>query len=128
MPSSHFAAFLEATRGLSRETRVLGDESLVDPPSLDFGYDSTPANAVTFATMGVDGVHYALLSEDGQLSNGSPVVQVSPMDFDQPVIVLASCFLEYLAVGCSLPVSEVEILLSRRDHEPRTRQAARKPV
>ena len=36
------------------------------------------------------------------------------MDFDQPVIVLASCFLEYLAVGCSLPVSEVEILLSRR--------------
>jgi hypothetical protein len=117
MPSSHFTAFLEATRALSPKDRVLGDEVLVRPPALDFGYDSTPSNAVTFARMGVDGVHYALLSEDGDLSNQSPVVQVSPMDFDQPVLVLANSFLEYLAIGCDLPEQEVEVLLSGNENE-----------
>jgi hypothetical protein len=112
MPSSHFSAFVHATRGLSRRVRVLGDESLVAPPNPDFGYDSTPLNAVTFAQMGVDGVHYALLSEDGDLCNEAPVVQISPMDFEQPVVVLANSFVEYLALGCSLPESEVEALLS----------------
>jgi hypothetical protein len=112
MPSSHFSSFLAATRDLPREMRGLGENAIINPPSLDFGYVDTPSNAVTFAHTGVDGVHYALLARDGDVSNDSPVVQVSPMDFGEPVVVVARSFLEFLAIGCDLPEPTVETLLA----------------
>jgi len=83
----------------------------VFPPSEDFGYDCTPRNAVTFAQMGVDGVHYAVLKLAGVVRDQSPVIQVSPMD-DPAVSVLAESFLAYLAEGCGLTRSDMEAVLN----------------
>ena len=58
---------------------------LVDPPKHEQGYQ-TPVNSLTFSDMGVDGVRYALIKLDGQVTNDSPVVQVDPIS------VLKKCF------------------------------------
>lgn len=107
MNSRAFALFLEAIRELPVHARVLGEEALVNPPDPTFGYDATPLNALTFARMGVDGVHYAVLTQEGAVAEDSPIVEVSPMDFDRPVTVIAESFLDYLATGCSTSTAEL---------------------
>jgi hypothetical protein len=62
---------------------------------------------VTFAAMGVDGVHYAILKIDGQVRDDSPVVHVSPMDSDD-ITVMAESFLSFLAVGCGVSPREMQ--------------------
>lgn len=87
----------------------LGGPDLFVPPITDSYYECTPANAVTFATMCVDGVHYAILEIDGGLRDDSPVIQVSPMDSDT-YIVLADSFLTYLADACGVSTRKMKSL------------------
>jgi hypothetical protein len=103
---------------LAEPLRILDGDNVHCPPSEDYGYQSTPKNALTFASMGVDGVHYAILKRAGTVRNDSPVIQVSPMDSDD-VIVLAESFLRYLADGCRVSAQEMEAILeSERAGKP----------
>jgi len=58
--------------------------------------------------MGVDGVHYAVLELEGRITDDSPVIQVAPMDFEEPYALLADSFLEYVAVGCGVTSCDME--------------------
>jgi hypothetical protein len=91
---------------------VLGDDEIVFPPDPDFGYDSTPPNALTFGAMGVDGVHFAILKIDGAVTDESPVIHVSPMDFSRPYAVLGESFLAYLAAACGVAHGEMEAVFT----------------
>ena len=106
-----FETFTAALARCKDRRRLFGGDEAVFPPSENFGYDCTPRNAVTFAQMGVDGVHYAVLKLAGVVRDQSPVIQVSPMD-DPPVAVLAESFLAYLAEGCGLTCSDMEAVLN----------------
>lgn len=93
---------------------VLGDERAIRPPDPAYGYHCTPTNALTFGAMGCDGVHYAILTIDGEVREQSPVLQVSPMDGDC-YHILAPTFLEYLATGCGVPTSKMADVLAREE-------------
>lgn len=79
-------------RGFSREV-----ECLETPTGLflgiDFnekeGYFCTPVDSFPFARTGVDGIHYALLTDFGLVQDldEAPVIQVSPMDSDRIQLV-----------------------------------------
>jgi hypothetical protein len=110
MDATYFDTFLRAVENTPERERlgVLGDDYLVFPPQPDFGYEATPRNAPTFASMGVDGVHYAILKIDGEVSDESPVIHIGPMDFSEPYVVLGDCFLGYLSAACGVSVREME--------------------
>jgi hypothetical protein len=108
MPTTYFDTFLRAVQNCADKQSILGDELVIFPPSPDYGYDTTPGNALTFGTMGVDGVHYAILTIDGSVCDDSPVVQISPMDFSQPYSVLGDSFLSYLAAAGDVSLAEME--------------------
>jgi hypothetical protein len=107
MALTHFDIFMKAFAVLDERSRVLDGDCVLCPPSEDFGYQSTPKNALTFASLGCDGVHYAILKRDGLVRDDSPVVQVSPMDSDD-ITVLACSFLRYLADGCRVSEEQME--------------------
>lgn len=109
---THFETFTTALARWKDRTGLFGGDEPVFPPSEEFGYDCTPRNAVTFAQMGVDGVHYAVLKLAGMVRNQSPVVRISPMD-DPAVCVLAESFLAYLAEGCGMSRSAMETVMER---------------
>ena len=106
-----FETFTAALARSKDRRGIFGGDEAVFPPSENVGYDSTPRNAVTFAQMGVDGVHYAVLKLAGVVRDQSPVIQVSPMD-DPPVAVVAESFLAYLAEGCGVTRSDMELVLN----------------
>lgn len=110
--ATHFETYLKALDVCPDRDGVLGRECVIHPPDLDYGYESTPRNAVTFGCMGVDGVHYALLAIDGAVTDTSPVVQVSPMDFSDPYTVLADSFLAFLADSCGVSRDEMAAVFS----------------
>lgn len=53
------------------------------------GYFCTPVDSFQFAHIGVDGIHYALLTDFGLVKdlNEAPVIRVSPMDSDRVRLV-----------------------------------------
>jgi hypothetical protein len=114
MDATYFDTFVRAVENTPMRDRrgVLGDDELVFPPKTDFGYDATPRNALTFGTMGVDGVHYAILAIDGKVSDESPVIHVGPMDFSEPYVVLGDSFIGYLADACGVSRSEMDAVLA----------------
>jgi hypothetical protein len=107
MALTHFDIFMKAFAAIDERSRVLDGDSILCPPSEDYGYQSTPKNALTFSSMGVDGVHHVILKRDGAVEDNSPVLQVSPMDSDD-ITVLASSFLRYLADGCRVSEEQME--------------------
>ena len=110
---------MNAFARLDKRLRLLSGDYVLCPPSDDYGYQSTPRNALTFAEMAVDGVHYAILTIDGVVRDDSPVVQVSPMDSND-VIVLAGSFLLYLADGCQVSTRKMqEVIDAERASECR---------
>lgn len=97
---------------------VLGESLVVHPPNPDFGYDETPGNVLTFACLGADGVHYAILTRDGHPTEDAAVIQISPMD-EPPYQVLSATFLLFLADGCGVPAEEMErVLTAGRSGQP----------
>ena len=107
MHPSHFETFISAFAALDERSRLLAGDWVLCPPRDDYGYQSTPKNSITFASMGCDGVHYSILKRDGLLREDSPVVQVNPMDSND-VIVIAQSFLHFLADGCAVSTDEME--------------------
>lgn len=116
MPTD-FDTFLRAVGAAEDRNGILGDDYLVYPPNPDYGYDATPRNALTFATMGVDGVHYAVLTTNGVVTDDSPVIHIGPMDFSEPYVVFGESFLDYLAAGCGVRLTEMaSVLDAERTH------------
>jgi hypothetical protein len=107
-----FELFVRAVAQAADRRGVLGEDEIVFPPEPDFGYESTPRNALTFGAMGVDGVHFAILKIDGAVTDESPVIHVSPMDFSKPYAVLGETFLAYLAAACDVTHSEMEAVFT----------------
>lgn len=110
-----FDTFLTALSHAADFDGVLGDVCVEYPPSENVEYWATPENAVVFGWMGVDGVHYAILKINGQIRDTSPVIQVGPMDFDEPYSLLAPTFTDYLAIGCGVTPKEMKALLAREE-------------
>ncbi len=64
-------------------------------------YDCTPANCLTFASTGGDGVHFSLIEGVGDSSPVvMPVVMTVPMNFGQENLVIAESLYEFLCLGC----------------------------
>jgi len=74
----HFDVFLKASA--AEDDFLLDGNYILNPNDPEYWYDSTPRNALTFAVMGVDGVHDAIKTSDGCVRDDSPVVFVDPMD------------------------------------------------
>ena len=110
-----FDTFLNALSSAENVDGVLGDEGLEYPPSENVDYWATPKNAVVFGWMGVDGVHYAILKIEDQIRETSPVIQIGPMDFDEPYSLLAPTFKDYLAVGCGVTLDRIQSLLEQEE-------------
>ena len=110
-----FEVFLQAIGRLSDEQRqsVLGDECLVYPPVEDLGYEFTPKGALIFGAMGVDGTQYLILKQDGKITDSSPVVYFSPMDFSDPYVLLGHSFRQYLASACNTSEDVIELLVEQ---------------
>jgi len=119
MSTTYFQTFVDAIKNLP-DKQVLGQEWVIFPPSPDYGYDSTPRNALTFAVMGVDGVHYAILTFDGAVRDDSPVIQICPMDFSDLYGVLAESFLSYLAQGCGVSIAKMEAVFAKERNGKQT--------
>lgn len=64
------------------------------------GYSCSPADSVTFARTGMDGIHYALLTDFGTIENGeeAPVICVSPMDFGNCARLVARNLREFFSL------------------------------
>jgi len=63
------------------------------------GYLCTPVNAVTFATIGVDGIHFCIIPEINDLTREcSPVYVISPMMFDNEVNIVAKNFYDFISL------------------------------
>jgi hypothetical protein len=115
MDATYFDTFLRAVENtpMRDRRRVLGDDELVFPPNPDYGYEATPRNALTFGAMGVDGVHYAILKIDGKVTDESPVIQIGPMDFSEPYVVLGDCFVAYLAAARGVSIRDIEFVFEK---------------
>ncbi len=102
MGVTYFETYLQALDACADVQGALGEEWVVHPPNPDYGYESTPRNAMTFACMGVDGVHYAILAIDDGITDESPVIQICPMDFSDLYQVISDSFLMFLADACGV--------------------------
>jgi len=110
MATTYFQTFIDAFATLDPRSRLLAGDEVLWPPRENSGYQSTPTNAVTFASMGVDGVHYVILKIDGQVRDDSPVAQVSPMDSND-ITMIADSFLSFLADGCKVSKQKMKTVL-----------------
>jgi hypothetical protein len=71
---------------------------LLQPPDepLRFSYEATPADALTFASTGGDGVHFSACEG----TQGPIVVMTVPMQFSRPNVVVGQHLREFLSLGC----------------------------
>ncbi|WP_337100334.1 stalk domain-containing protein [Paenibacillus sp. YIM B09110] len=70
-------------------------------PSLGHsGYFNSPVDVVTFGWTGGDGEHFGFLTDFGSAVNleEAPIVMVSPMNFDQPAVVVANNIREFMRI------------------------------
>jgi hypothetical protein len=109
MDATYFETYLSALEKVDDPQGVLGEEFVILPPNPDYGYESTPRNALTFGCMGVDGVHYAILTnKEGIVGDDSPVIQICPMDFSDLYQTKGESFLAFLADACGVSIQEME--------------------
>lgn len=71
----------------------------------NFRYFNTPADVVVFGHIGMDGVHYGLLTDFGTVNDleEAMVVCVCPMDFDCPNRIVAKNIRGFLRVNLTDP-------------------------
>jgi hypothetical protein len=111
---THFDIFLAAIAGEATPDGILGDELVQFPTSESVDYWATPRKAVVFSWRGCDGVHSAILKINGQVSDSSPVIEISPMDA-APYSLLAPTFCDFLAIGCGVTREEMEQALQEEE-------------
>jgi hypothetical protein len=65
---------------------------------LESRYLNTPLDVISFARPGVDGIHYGFLTDFGTVNSleEAYIVRVSPMDFDDPVKLVARNLNDFL--------------------------------
>ncbi len=80
----------------------------LERPTHPWQYYCTPKNVKTFASTGLDGVHYSFL-ESEQLRY-SPIVMTIPMSFDNANIIVAETLQEFLCLGCRASYLRLELL------------------
>ena len=73
---------------------------------LDSRYLNTPLDVISFATPGSDGIHYGFLTDFGQVEDleKAYIVRVSPMDFDEPVKIVARNIDDFMRILCFSPI------------------------
>ena len=79
---------------------------LHDPPK-NAGYRPTPTNSITFASIGVDGIHFGSLSDGNAFDPESPVVLTVPMEFETPNWIVGESLYEFLCLGCEHGFAEL---------------------
>ncbi len=73
---------------------------LHDPPK-NAGYQhKTPSNSVTFASIGVDGIHFGSVTDGPNVDPKCPVVVTVPMEFDDPNYIVGESLHDFLCLGC----------------------------
>lgn len=72
---------------------------LQDPPR-NAGYQSTPVNSLTFASIGVDGIHFGSIADGDALDPLSPVVMTIHMAFEAPNFIVGQTLYDFLCLGC----------------------------
>lgn len=87
---------------------------LYDPPK-NAGYPTTPSNSVTFAGIGVDGIHFGSLSNTNDIDPSAPVVITIPMALDTPNFIVGESLYDFLCLGCRHGFSNLGNLHLDRD-------------
>lgn len=91
-----------------------------------FGYESvksrylnTPLDAISFAHPGMDGIHFCFLTDFGQIEHldTAYIVRVSPMDFGDPVKIVAKNFVDFLRISCYYPFSLINLHINSSETE-----------
>ncbi len=70
-------------------------------PPRNAGYQQTPVNSVTFAGIGVDGIHFGSLTKSDTVDPDRPVVITIPMAFDSPNFIVGESLFDFLCLGCT---------------------------
>lgn len=67
---------------------------------LDVRYLNTPLDVIPFARPGADGIHFGFLTDFGQTRtlDDAYIVRVSPMDFDDPVKIVARNLHDFIRI------------------------------
>ena len=67
---------------------------------VEMRYLNTPVDVIPFAWTGADGIHFGFLTDFGQVSSldDAYIVRVSPMDFDEPVKLVARNLDDFVAL------------------------------
>lgn len=82
------------------------------------GYLCTPLNAVVFANIGCDGIHFCILPDEKDLPlENSPVYVISPMMPDHYVESVADNFLDFLSLVVSVKDATVLECISYTERE-----------
>ncbi|NOU89661.1 hypothetical protein GC102_28510 [Paenibacillus sp. LMG 31460] len=70
----------------------------------DFGYECTPQDAIVFARTGADGDHFAFLTKQDTVFTleEAPIVFIQPMDFDNPIKLVAKNIKDFLSLFITL--------------------------
>lgn len=73
----------------------------------DIRYLNTPLDLLSFASPGGDGIHYGFLTDFGLAKDleEAYIVRVSPMDFDDPVKIVARNLRDFMRMMCYAPAS-----------------------
>lgn len=72
----------------------------LNTPPRNFGYAATPQNSITFAHLGVDGIHVGVLTANDTIDPESPVVLTIPMAFEQQNFIVGENLHDFLSLGC----------------------------
>ena len=68
-------------------------------------YLNTPLDVIAFARPGIDGIHYGFLTDFGQVDDlhNAYIVRVTPMDFENPVQIVARNMNDFIRIICYYP-------------------------
>ena len=74
-------------------------------------YLNTPLDVIAFARPGVDGIHFGFLTDFGLVDDlhNAYIVRVTPMEFDEPVQIVARNINDFIRLLCYYP-SAVDML------------------
>lgn len=64
------------------------------------GYRQTPLNSITFASIGVDGIHFGSITGGDNVAPDCPVAITIPMAFDDPNYIVGESLYDFLCFGC----------------------------
>lgn len=63
-------------------------------------YRATPVNSLTFASIGVDGIHFSSITDGNDIDPLAPVVVTIPMAIETPNFIVGNSLHDFLCLGC----------------------------